>query len=102
MIGNQVKPKSIFNWSGGKDSSLCLHEVLKQNELEIDSLLTSVNAQYQRVSMHGVRMELLEKQAKSIEIPLKKLMVPEMPTMTEYDTIMLETMNDFKKQEVIF
>ncbi|MBI3518660.1 MAG: diphthine--ammonia ligase [Bacteroidetes bacterium] len=79
-----TKPKAIFSWSGGKDSAYCLHKVLTENYFEITYLLTTVNATFKRVSMHGVREELLEKQAESIGIPLLKVMVSE-GTNEEYE-----------------
>lgn len=79
-----TKPKAIFSWSGGKDSSYCLHKVLSENIFDVQYLLTTVNANFKRVSMHGVREELLDKQADSIGIPLLKVMVSE-GTNDEYE-----------------
>ena len=59
-----LKKKALFNWSSGKDSAFALYKTLQNNEFEIVSLLTSVSEQYQRISMHGVRVELLDLQAK--------------------------------------
>lgn len=95
-----MKPKAVFNWSGGKDSSLCLHYLLQQQEYDISCLLTSVNSEYKRVSMHGVREELLEAQTESIGIPLKKLMLPEMPTMEIYDSLLHNTWQELKKEGI--
>ena len=81
------KQKAIFNWSGGKDSSLCLHKVLSDSKFNIKYLLTTLNGQNKRVSMHGVAEQLLDAQAESIGLPLKKLFLPEFPTMGEYDTL---------------
>lgn len=86
------KQKAVFNWSGGKDSALCLHKVLTLGEHSVSWLLTSVNEQYRRISMHGVRVELLDEQASSIGIPLVKMLIPEMPDMKTYETIMKETL----------
>lgn len=61
-------------------------------------LLTSVNEQYQRISMHGVRVELLNRQAKSIGLPLIKLQMPEMPTMEVYESIMEAALKDLKSK----
>lgn len=72
-----TKPKAIFSWSGGKDSSYCLHKVLAEDQFDICYLLTTLNANFKRVSMHGVREELLDKQAESIGIPLLKVWVSE-------------------------
>lgn len=58
------KYKSVFNWSGGKDSSLALYHLLNDKNFSVDKLLTTVNNTFRRVSMHGVREELLEEQAR--------------------------------------
>jgi uncharacterized protein (TIGR00290 family) len=67
----------LFSWSGGKDSALALHTVLQQpEEWEVVALLTSVSDEYSRVSHHGVREELLDRQAEAIGLPLDKLRLP--------------------------
>ncbi|OCX53791.1 ATP-binding protein [Mucilaginibacter sp. PPCGB 2223] len=80
--------KCIFNWSGGKDSSLALYHCLQDPELEIKYLVTTVNDAMNRISMHGVREELLIRQAEEIGIPLYQVRLPEMPGMKEYDDTM--------------
>ncbi|MCO6163274.1 diphthine--ammonia ligase [Flavobacterium sp. NRK F7] len=95
-----MKKKAIFNWSSGKDSALTLYKILQENEYEVITLLTSVNSQYQRISMHGVRIELLEKQAELIGLPLTKMMIPEMPTMEIYDDVMRKTLLEFKEKGI--
>ncbi|SNC74562.1 MJ0570-related uncharacterized domain-containing protein [Hymenobacter gelipurpurascens] len=81
-----------MNWSGGKDSALALYHALQNPALHLTDLLTSVNKHYQRVSMHGVRVELLEAQAQRIGLPLTKLELPEMPDMAEYEQQMRATL----------
>ena len=95
-----MKTKAIFNWSSGKDSALALYKVLQNSEFEITCLLTSVNQEFQRISMHGVRVELLEQQAKSLGIPLEIMQIPEMPTMEAYENVMNETLTKLKNQGV--
>ena len=97
-----MKKKAIFNWSSGKDSALTLYKIIQENEYEIETLLTSVNSQYQRISMHGVRIELLEKQAELIGLPLTKMMIPEMPTMEIYDEVMRKTLLEFKEKGIAY
>lgn len=92
MSGN----KAVFNWSGGKDSAFALHRVLKAGEPHVSRLLTTVNESFDRVSMHGVRTELLERQAESVGIPLLKVMLPEMPDMSTYERIMEEKLRKLK------
>lgn len=92
--------KTLFNWSSGKDSALALYKILQNPEFEINCLLTSVNQQYQRISMHGVRVELLEQQAESIGIPLEIMEIPEMPTMEVYEDVMQQTLEKLKKKGI--
>lgn len=84
--------KSFFNWSGGKDSSLALYHALNNGKYSIQKLLTNVNNLHRRISMHGVREELLEQQATSIGIPLQKMVLPDQPSMIEYEEQMLQTL----------
>jgi uncharacterized protein (TIGR00290 family) len=78
----------IFNWSGGKDSSLALYHCLQNPDLDIKYLVTTINDSVNRISMHGVRYALLAEQAKQIGISLYEVRLPEMPTMSAYDSTM--------------
>ena len=93
-----MKPKAIFNWSSGKDSALALYKIIQENKFDITALLTSINKDFQRISMHGVPVSLLEKQAESLAFPLIKMEIPNEPSMEEYSEIMSKTMNDLKSQ----
>jgi uncharacterized protein (TIGR00290 family) len=66
----------IFCWSGGKDSAMALHALLQDQHVEVVALLTTVTEGYDRISMHGVRRELLQQQAKSIGLPLQEVFIP--------------------------
>lgn len=87
---------AYMNWSGGKDSALCLYKALHAKQYSISHLLTSVNAARNRISMHGVRRELLEAQAASTGIPLTTIELSEQPNMTEYETCMMQKVNELK------
>lgn len=93
-----MKSKTIFNWSGGKDSAFCLHKILQADEHDVMCLLTSVSQQHQRISMHGVRVELLEAQAERLGIPLVKLEIPEMPTMEVYEEVLTHELKKLTAQ----
>src|ERR1700744_1405530 len=97
---NQPKVKCIFNWSGGKDSALALYYCLQNPELEIKYLVTTVNDAFDRISMHGVRVELLKLQAESIGIPLYQIRLPEMPDMQTYDDTMRTHLGKFKAEGI--
>jgi uncharacterized protein (TIGR00290 family) len=77
-------PKAIFCWSGGKDSAFCLHKVLSEKLFDVKYLLTTVNDEFKRVSMHGTKEELLDLQTASIGIPSLKVRVKE-GTNDEYE-----------------
>ena len=91
--------KSFFNWSGGKDSSLALYHALNDGKYSIEKLLTNVNNLHRRVSMHGVREELLEQQASAIGIPLQKMVLPDQPSMVEYEEQMLQTLMRLQQEK---
>jgi uncharacterized protein (TIGR00290 family) len=94
-----AKEKIAFSWSGGKDSALALHRVLQSGQYEVCYLLTTVNSKFKRISMHGVREELLDLQAASIGIPLVKIYVSE-GTNKEYEKKMEETLLKFKSEGI--
>jgi uncharacterized protein (TIGR00290 family) len=91
--------KAIFCWSGGKDSAYCLYKVLSDSEYEVKYLLTTVNEEFKRVSMHGVREELLEMQAASLEIPLLKVKVRE-GSNSEYENKMEDILLKAKSEGI--
>jgi uncharacterized protein (TIGR00290 family) len=95
-----MKQKAIFNWSSGKDSALALYKTLQEEKFKVTSLLTSINEEFQRISMHGVSVLLLEKQAESIGFPLIKLELPKAQSMEEYQELMSSTMTKIKSQGV--
>jgi uncharacterized protein (TIGR00290 family) len=94
-----LKHKSFFNWSGGKDSSLALYHLLKDKNYSVEKLLTNISWQYGRISMHGVREELLEQQAHAIGISLQKLVLSDQPSMIEYEKYMAQTMHQLQQEE---
>ena len=95
----------MISWSGGKDSSLALYEILKSREYEITSLITTVTDEYDRVSMHGLRTSLLEQQAESLNIPLDKVFITKNAANDEYETKFNEVLIRFKEigiKQVVF
>lgn len=91
---------SYMNWSGGKDSSLCLYKALQSKKYDIKYLLTSVNKTHNRISMHGVRISLLKSQADSLGIPLKMIELPEQPGMDEYEEEMKKKITEIKNEGI--
>jgi|GEM_PF-1583342 len=66
----------LMSWSGGKDSALALYRSLNLNSLNIIGLVTTINAASQRISMHGVALDILRLQASLIGLPLYILESP--------------------------
>ena len=95
-----MKTKALFNWSSGKDSALALYKILRDSAYEIECLLTSVNQKYQRVSMHGLQVELLHRQAQSLGLPLEIVEIPEMPTMEAYENAMQKKLSQLKTRGI--
>jgi uncharacterized protein (TIGR00290 family) len=85
-----LKEKLVFAWSGGKDSALALYRLLKDDRYDVVSLLTTCNERFQRVSMHGVRIQLARRQAAEIGIPLDVIFLTEHPSNDEYEAKMRE------------
>ncbi len=75
-------------WSGGKDSSLALYELRKEGVYNVAALLTTITEDYDRISMHGVRVALLEQQAESLGLPLLKVLIPKEATNEVYEARM--------------
>src|SRR5438128_674144 len=78
--------KALVLWSGGKDSALALWEA--RARFEIVALLTTVTADYDRVSMHGVRSTLLREQGQALGYPLDTVAIGKACTNEEYETCM--------------
>jgi uncharacterized protein (TIGR00290 family) len=66
----------VFSWSAGKDSALGLWTLLQDPAFEVLAILTTLTEGYQRVSMSGVREELLDCQAERLGLPLVKVWIP--------------------------
>lgn len=90
----------LLSWSGGKDSSLALREIQKTGEYEIAALITTVTSDYDRVSMHGLRTELLEQQAQSLDIPLQKVLIPKSASNDEYESAFNEVLLNYKEKGI--
>jgi len=78
--------KILLSWSSGKDSAWALHTLRRQERGEVAALLTSVNETAGRVSMHGVREEILRAQAAAAGLPLVTIPLPWPCTNEVYET----------------
>jgi uncharacterized protein (TIGR00290 family) len=92
--------KIVFCWSGGKDSALALHRLQNDGRYEVVSLLTTCSEYFQRVSMHGVRISLAERQARTIGVPLDIIYLSRQASNGEYQTKMSEYLLSRKAEGV--
>ncbi len=96
----RMMKKAIFSWSSGKDSALALEQVLSTGVYDIRELITTVTTEYDRISMHGVRCSLLDMQAHSVGIPLRKVPIPAVCNNETYEAIMRELMQMYLEQDI--
>jgi uncharacterized protein (TIGR00290 family) len=82
----------LLSWSGGKDSSLTLAALRADPRYEVVALLTSITRGYDRISIHGVRRELLEAQAASIGLPLIEIPLEPKSSNDQYEAAFLESL----------
>jgi uncharacterized protein (TIGR00290 family) len=90
----------LFCWSGGKDSAMALHALLHQEQFRVTALLTTVTEGYERISMHGVRRELLQRQAESIGLPLQEVRIPPQCVNPIYEARMEHALRIFYDQGI--
>jgi uncharacterized protein (TIGR00290 family) len=90
-----MRKKAIVSWSGGKDSALALYEA--QADYQIIALLTTVTAGYDRISVHGVRTSLLERQAQSLGYALEQVLIPPVCSNAEYEAEMKAALAKYRQ-----
>jgi len=93
-------PKAILSWSSGKDSAMALYRTLASKQFEVVCLLTTLSQPFRRVSMHGVREELLDRQAGSLGIHLEKVLIPYPCPNAVYEEKMRNTLSLWKERGV--
>ncbi len=91
--------KIVLSWSGGKDSAIAL-ATLKQYDAPIHALLTTVTDPQARVSMHGVREELLRQQAEAVGLPLRVVRIPQACTDETYESLFAAETDALKQEGV--
>lgn len=89
-IGRIMK-RILHSWSSGKDSAWTLHFLRQRGEHQIAGLLTTFNGAANRVAMHAVRRELVERQAAAAGLPLWALPLPWPCSNEDYESLMAQT-----------
>ena len=89
----------ILSWSGGKDSALALARLRADPRVQVTGLLTTVAAEHDRVSVHGVRRALLHAQAVALGVPVyEAALQPESPNGS-YDEAMAQALGALRKEQ---
>lgn len=70
------RPKALISWSSGKDSAYALHCVRATGEFDVVGALTTVTETFGRVSIHGVRQEILLAQCEAARLPPRIIPLP--------------------------
>jgi uncharacterized protein (TIGR00290 family) len=87
-------------WSGGKDSALALHALLRDDLYEVAGLVTTLTRDFGRISMHGVRRELLHAQAEALDLPLSEALIGCGASNAEYEAAMAAAFRDWSMRGV--
>lgn len=92
--------KLVMAWSGGKDSAVALEALQRDPAYEVVGLLTTITGEYERISMHGVRVALLEAQAEALGLALHKVTIPSKCSNEVYEQAMGKAVADCEAQGV--
>lgn len=84
--------QSWMQWSGGKDSAYTLWKLQNESADCVAGLITSMSEEFRRVSMHGVREQLLDAQAAALGLPLHKLLIPKDASLASYSAMIQREM----------
>jgi uncharacterized protein (TIGR00290 family) len=84
------RPRALISWSSGKDSAFALHEIRRAGEFDVVGALTTVTETFARVSIHGVRQEILQAQCEAAGLPQVIVPIPYPCPNTIYEARMGE------------
>jgi uncharacterized protein (TIGR00290 family) len=92
--------RALLSWSSGKDSAWALHMLRQQSGIRVVGLVTTLNETRGRVAMHAVRLELLQRQAEAVGLPLRIINIPDPCSNTEYERAMQDELEEARQQGV--
>ena len=93
---------ALLSWSGGKDSALALHTLRTEAapSARVEALITTITDGYERISMHGVRRDLLRAQADALGLPLVEVRIPPKSSNEQYERAMREGLSAFRAKGI--
>jgi uncharacterized protein (TIGR00290 family) len=95
-----ARPKALVSWSSGKDSAFALHEARARGLVDVVGLLTTITDAFGRVSMHGVREALLDRQTEELGLAAIKVRIPSPCSNQVYEREMSEALEVAKRDGV--
>lgn len=95
-----MKKKTLLSWSSGKDSAWALHILRQQTDIEVVGLFSTFNQEFNRIAMHAVKNELVQRQAESLDLPVQLIPIPYPCSNNEYRKTMAEFIEQAKQQGV--
>ncbi|HMH84697.1 MAG TPA: hypothetical protein VK529_02035 [Gemmatimonadaceae bacterium] len=93
-----MRKQVLLSWSGGKDSALALQALRADPQIEVAGLLTSVTRDYERISVHGVRRSLLDRQAERLRLPLFTIELDPVTTNDAYEKAFLSALERVRRE----
>lgn len=93
-----MRKRVLLSWSGGKDSALALQALRADPNIEVAGLLTSVTRDYERISVHGVRRSLLERQAERLRLRLFTIELDPVTTNDAYERAFLSALERVRRE----
>jgi len=101
LHAEDIKKTPVWlSWSSGKDSAFALIELSKHPKYAVTKLFTVVTGEFERVSMHSTRIELLNRQAEMLNLPLETVVLPFPCSNEEYEQQMLKLINKAKSENI--
>jgi len=95
-----MRAKTLLAWSSGKDSAYALWTLLQRPDIEVVGLLTTLNSDANRVSMHAVQEVVLEAQARACRLPLFKVPLPDPCSDEQYRAAMSVAIDEARERKV--
>ena len=82
----------LLSWSGGKDAAWALHVLRQRDDVEVVGLVTTITEGYERISMQGIRVEVLHAQARATGLPVIEARMPLAADNAIYETVFAEAL----------
>lgn len=90
--------RALLSWSGGKDAAWALHALRRRGEVEVVGLLTTITQGFERVSMQGIRVDVLRAQADATGLPVIEARIPQRADNARYQASFAAALGQARKR----